>query len=197
MAHARRRPITRVAALSPIGTTTVNVTASDTRGNAGSGSFTVMVRDTTPPVITTPGNLTTTATSASGAVVNFTVSAMDTVAGAVTATADPASGSTFPLGTTTVTVSATDGTNAMTATFTVTVNNAAPVVAVDGAELPTFATRQSVSVRRTNHTATALGNGTVLVAGGSNDNSSSLNTTELYNPDLPGKDFVECLPERA
>jgi Big-like domain-containing protein/HYR domain-containing protein len=41
-----------------LGTTTVNCSASDTRGNSASGSFTVTVRDTIAPTasITSPGN---------------------------------------------------------------------------------------------------------------------------------------------
>ena len=64
----------------PLGTTTVNVSAGDAHGHTASSSFTVTVRDTTPPVITAPGNLTATSTSPAGAVVSFTVSATDTVA---------------------------------------------------------------------------------------------------------------------
>jgi hypothetical protein len=81
--------------------------------------------DTTPPVITTPGNLAATATSPAGAVVDFTVTAEDDVDGPVTPSVAPASGSLFPLGTTSVNCSATDaaGNNA-TKSFTVTVTYA-------------------------------------------------------------------------
>jgi hypothetical protein len=89
--------------------------------------------DRTPPVIgtvveqggatvnTIPAPIYMNATSASGAVVYFTVpNATD--AGGVTVTCQPPPSSTFPIGTTLVTCTATDGRgNKSTATFTVTV----------------------------------------------------------------------------
>ncbi len=78
--------------------------------------------DTTGPVITTPGNLTVPGTGSSGAFVTFDVSAVDALTGNATATASPPSGSLFPIGQTTVTVSAADAAgNASTATFVVQV----------------------------------------------------------------------------
>ena len=84
--------------------------------------------DATAPVLTLPADLTADATSASGAPVSFTATATDDVDGAVAATCDPVSGSTFAVGTTTVTCSAKDAAgNAAQGTFTVTVK--APPVA--------------------------------------------------------------------
>lgn len=81
--------------------------------------------DTTPPVVTVPSNMTVNATSPSGATVTFTASATDDVDGPLPATCTPASGSTFPIGTTTVTCTATDSSsNTGSASFTVTVVNA-------------------------------------------------------------------------
>jgi hypothetical protein len=106
----------------PLGTTTVTATASDAAGNPASKTFTVSVRDTTAPVITVPSNMTVEATSAAGAVVTFSTSAVDTVSGSRPTTNTPASGSTFPLGTTTVTATTSDAVgNAASKTFTVTV----------------------------------------------------------------------------
>jgi len=68
----------------------------------------IPVPDTTPPVLTLPGDLVVAATGPQGAVVDFTVSALDEVDGPVPALALPSAGSTFPIGTTTVLVSATD-----------------------------------------------------------------------------------------
>ena len=69
--------------------------------------------------------MTVEATSAAGAVVNFSTSAMDAVSGPRPTTNTPASGSTFPLGTTTVTVTASDAAgNSASDTFTVTVTPA-------------------------------------------------------------------------
>ena len=77
--------------------------------------------DTTGPVITTPGNLVVSGNSA-GAVVSFEVSAVDAVSGTAVATATPASGSFFPVGNTTVSVTASDAVgNTSAANFTVTV----------------------------------------------------------------------------
>jgi hypothetical protein len=106
----------------PMGQTIVTVTATDSRGHKASKSFTVTVRDTTAPGITVPANITAEATSVAGAAVTFTASASDLVDGAVAVTYSPAPGSVFPLGTTTVTCTATDAHgNRATATFTVCV----------------------------------------------------------------------------
>lgn len=78
--------------------------------------------DTAPPVITTPGNMTVAGTSSAGAYVFFEVSAVDAVSGNVPATATPVSGSLFPVGNTTVTVTARDAAgNTANSTFVVTV----------------------------------------------------------------------------
>src|SRR2546426_842631 len=63
-----------------LGTTRVDCTARDARGNTGSSSFAVTVRDTTPPHITVPGDIVREATSASGASVSYVSSASDLVA---------------------------------------------------------------------------------------------------------------------
>jgi hypothetical protein len=77
--------------------------------------------DTTGPVITTPGHLVVSGSN-SGATVTFEVSAEDALSGYVPATATPPSGSFFPVGDTTITVTASDALgNPGTATFTVTV----------------------------------------------------------------------------
>ena len=108
-----------------IGTTAVTVTATDGAGNTSSKTFTVTVRDTTPPAITAP-NLTIEATSASGAAVVFSPTITDAV-GPITVTYSKASGSIFALGTTTVTITAKDfyG-NTSTKTFTITVRDTTP-----------------------------------------------------------------------
>src|SRR5439155_8889190 len=92
----------------PLGPTTVNCTASDARGNSGSASFIVTVRDTTAPVITVPSDVTVEATRAAGATFTYTATASDVVDGTVAVTCTPASGSTFPFGPTRVNCTATD-----------------------------------------------------------------------------------------
>ncbi len=112
----------------PLGITTVTVTATDTNGTA-TNTFTVKVQDTTPPVITVSSNIVAEATSAAGAVVTFTTTATDLVSGTLATTNLPTSGSIFPLGTTTVTVTAGDAAgNISTNTFTVKVQDTTPPV---------------------------------------------------------------------
>ena len=108
----------------PLGTTTVNCSATDSANNTSTGSFTVTVQDTTGPALTLPANSTHEATSAAGATVTYSTSATDIVSGSVAVTCSPLSGSTFPLGTTTVNCSATDNANnTSTGSFTVTVQD--------------------------------------------------------------------------
>ncbi len=107
----------------PIGTTTVNVTAADAAGNTSSGSFTVTVRDTIAPALTVPSNQVREATGPAGATATFAASATDAV-GVTSLTYSPASGSTFPIGTTTVNVTAADAAgNTSSGSFTVTVRD--------------------------------------------------------------------------
>src|SRR5262245_19127713 len=106
-----------------LGTTTVSCTAKDHVNNTASGSFIVTVRDTTPPVLTLPIVPTVNTTLPAGTVVSFSGSALGTVSGNVPVVFNPASGSTFPVGTTSVTATATDAAgNTITKSFTVTVN---------------------------------------------------------------------------
>jgi hypothetical protein len=112
----------------PLGDTTVACSVTDSLGNQGTSSFTVAVRDTTAPTVTAPDAQQLTATSAVGAPVTFSVSALDAVDGDVPVTctmpdgSSVVSGAVLPLGTTTVTCSASDGAgNTGTVTFTVTI----------------------------------------------------------------------------
>lgn len=85
--------------------------------------------DTTPPVIATPANITVEAAGPSGAVVTFSATATDDVDGSVPVTADPPSGSPFPLGLTTVNLTASDAAgNVAPASFTITVEDTTPPV---------------------------------------------------------------------
>lgn len=114
----------------PVGTTTVTCTST-----AGpSCTFTVTVNDTQPPSITCPGNVNTAApaTCPFAGSTPVTFATPSTANGKVTdncpfppnymAVCTPASGSPFPVGTTTVTCTATDNSgNTATCSFTVTV----------------------------------------------------------------------------
>ena len=105
-----------------LGTTEVTCTAADTRGNSTNGSFDVKVVDTTAPTLEVPASSTVEATGPSGAELEYTASADDLVDGTLPASCSTPSGSTLPLGATTVTCTATDARgNTGTAAFTVTV----------------------------------------------------------------------------
>jgi len=87
--------------------------------------------DTTKPVVTVPDDITVEATSAAGATATYSVTATDDVNGNLTATCTPPSGSSFPLGSSEVSCSATDAAgNVGDASFTVTVvDTTAPNIA--------------------------------------------------------------------
>jgi hypothetical protein len=118
--------------LFPLGISSVTCSATDNAGNTGQAQFTVNVQDTTPPVVETHADIVVNATGPAGAVVTFTApTASDLVAPlSPTVACDPASGSTFPLGTTTVTCSASDDAgNTGQSQFAVTVQEAgSPIV---------------------------------------------------------------------
>jgi len=108
----------------PKGTTTVTCTAT-----GATCSFTVTVNDTQPPTITCPANVTqSNDPNQCGAVVNYpppTVS--DNCPGVGAPSCAPASGSFFPVGTTTVTCTVADASgNTASCTFTITVNDTQP-----------------------------------------------------------------------
>ena len=87
----------------PIGTTTVNCTATDTAGNTATESFTITVTyaEIVPPVIIIPSDIEITTTNNSPVPVTFSVSATDNEPGIITPTCSPSSGSDFPIGATT------------------------------------------------------------------------------------------------
>ncbi|MBK6826976.1 MAG: HYR domain-containing protein [Chitinophagaceae bacterium] len=113
--------------------------ATDVCGNFAECTQIITVNDQTPPVITCPANITVNNTpNQCGAIVNFTVTATDNCAGAITITSVPASGSFFPVGTTTVTSTAVDACgNTSTCTFTVTVVDVQPPVITCPANITT------------------------------------------------------------
>jgi hypothetical protein len=121
--------------LFPIGTTTIDCTATDVDGESSSASFGLTVRDATNPVLSVPGDVTTEATGPGGASVSFSASATDW--SSVGVSCSPGSGSTFPLGTTTVNCTATDSQgNSSSGSFQVTVRDTtAPTLALPGAQV--------------------------------------------------------------
>jgi hypothetical protein len=92
------------------GDTTVKCSATDAHTNKTEQSFKVTVVDTTAPTLSgVPSDKVVYANSASGVAVSWPApTATDTVDGTLSVTCTPASGSTFPLGDTTVKCSATD-----------------------------------------------------------------------------------------
>jgi hypothetical protein len=100
----------------PTGVIEVVCVAYDLQFNPGIGVFYVTVTGGAP-VLTMPQEITADATSSAGAVVTYEVTATDS--GVVTCT--PPSGSTFPIGITTVVCTATNTTGTATGSFPVTV----------------------------------------------------------------------------
>jgi hypothetical protein len=118
-----------------IGTTTVTCTASDACGQTANCSFTVTVNPPTQITLTCSSNITVTATGTAGAVVTYTSSASSGCP-PVVVNCNPPSGSTFPIGTTTVTCQATDACgNDSRCTFTVTVVRPPITIQVSGNQL--------------------------------------------------------------
>lgn len=107
-----------------LGTTTVDCQVTDSEGLSDSGSFTVTVVDTTAPTLVgMPADIALTASSPAGATLTYaTPGANDAVDPSPSVSCTPASGSTIPVGPTTVTCTATDATgNHSAAGFTATV----------------------------------------------------------------------------
>ena len=115
-------------ALYPLGTTVVTCSAKDSGGNTGSGSFTISVQDSTPPVLTAPANLEIQATAAIAAsdtrIQTFldSATASDIVDGAVEVSNNAPA--LLTVGTTTVTFTAGDDAgNKTQKTATVTISD--------------------------------------------------------------------------
>ena len=118
----------------PLGTTFVTCTAVYPSSNSATCVFSVTVRDSEPPTIRCPANLTVgTQAGQTSAVVNYPPpSVTDNVPGA-TVLCSPASGSSFPLGVTTITCTATDaGGNKSVCSFTAGVGGPQAKVTVPG-----------------------------------------------------------------
>jgi hypothetical protein len=109
-------------------------TATDAATNNASASQTITVIDNTPPAISCPANRTVNAISGTcAAPVSFTPTANDNCS-VPTIVTDHLSGSSFPVGTTTVHVTATDvAGNSSNCSFTVTVEDIdPPVITLNG-----------------------------------------------------------------
>jgi hypothetical protein len=111
----------------PVGVTTITWTATDAAGNFASAAQKITVLDVEAPVFgagarsALTGSVTVNATSPSGAVVTFDPAATDNV-GVTSLVCEPASGSVFPVGSSTVSCSASDAAgNSSSKSFSVSV----------------------------------------------------------------------------
>jgi|GEM_PF-3455270 len=108
--------------ISTEGTTQVTGTAYDMAGNSSSITPFDVKLDKTKPALNLPANLAFLPDSDSGKVVTYTASASDNYTTPLSAQCDAASGTLFPIGTTTVTCTATDDAgNTGTGSFAVSV----------------------------------------------------------------------------
>jgi len=124
-------PLSGPRASSGLGTQTATCAYTDSHGLSATASTTYDVVDTTPPVITLGATeITAEATAPDGATVDYAEpTAQDAVDGAVDASCAPATGSTFPLGSTPVTCTASDlSGNTGSASFIVMVRDTTPPV---------------------------------------------------------------------
>lgn len=113
-----------------IGTNHVALTIDDGKGETATCEATITVVDNTPPVITCPANILVDCDYGKcDAVINYSIMATDNCGDDITIVNSHESGSSFPVGTTTVTSTATDAAGNMgTCSFSVTVENAIPVI---------------------------------------------------------------------
>lgn len=110
----------------PVGVHTITLTVTDTGGGSDTDDVVITVEDTLAPDITCPANVVVNLppnSNATSMVVNYpAVTATDSCSSSVTVNSTPASGSVFPVGTTTVEATADDGAGHVSeCSFTVTV----------------------------------------------------------------------------
>jgi uncharacterized repeat protein (TIGR01451 family) len=104
-----------------LGVSNVTCTVTDSLGASSSCSFSVTVVDTQPPTLTCPGDKIVGAANAAGTLFNYVAGAFDPC-GIADFNCAPPSGSTFPIGITTVTCIASDpARNTNSCSFNVTV----------------------------------------------------------------------------
>ena len=112
------------------GTTTVTCSATDSRGQEGTTSFVVTVLPVVS--ITVPASVTAEATSGLGATVTYSVSAVSGTGEDIVPVCDPASGTRFDIGSTTVDCTATvAGVDAIASFEVNVVDTTAPQITMD------------------------------------------------------------------
>lgn len=120
-------------AVFPVGTTTNTFIGMDASGNADTCTFTVTVNDTEAPVLSNMPSSVSVSNDASQctAIVTWTAPTVTDNCSGATASSDFPSGHAFPVGTTTVTYTATDASgNTDIASFTVTVTDTEAPLAI-------------------------------------------------------------------
>jgi predicted metallo-beta-lactamase superfamily hydrolase len=167
-----------------LGSTTISCSATDSHGNTGHSSFKVTVVDMTPPTLTLPADITAEATSSSGASVSYSATASDLVDGSVSPSCTPPSGSTFALGQTTVSCTATDSHHNTSApgTFKVTVVDTTPPTLSLPANFTAEATGPTGAAVSYTATASDLVDGSVSVnCSPASGSTFALDTTTTVN----------------
>lgn len=111
----------------PLGTTTVSCEATDAAGNKSTGTFDVLVQDTTDPVVEDLPDVVREATGPTTGVTWASPTVTEAVTSGLVAACSPESGTGFEVGITTVTCSATDAAgNTGSSTFTVEITDKTP-----------------------------------------------------------------------
>jgi hypothetical protein len=155
----------------PIGTTTNVFRVTDASGTSATCSFTVTVTDAEAPAISCPGNQSmTAATGLCTQIATFTTPVgTDNCSGMTTAQISGlASGSAFPVGTTTNTFRVTDAVgNSTTCSFTVVVTDA---------ELPVISCGSNIAVNNTTGLCTGVATFSAPIG---TDNCSGSTTTQV------------------
>ncbi len=118
-----------------VGSTRVTCTAKDAAGNVGRASFVVAVTDATGLVIASHANIVAEATSPGGTTLTYdTPVGTDIVDGRLPVTCSPGSGSTFPIGSTTITCSGMNAAHniAVSSFVAIVVDTTAPALQLPG-----------------------------------------------------------------
>ncbi len=163
------------SAVYPVGVTTVNFTAEDSAGNSNSCSFTITVNDATPPSVTCPENVSVDASGdACSALVEIAIPEFGDNCTTVTLTNDITgsedASATYPVGTTTVTYTATDSAgNQASCSFDVTVNDVTA---------PTISCPANITV---NAPANACSAAVTVPAPTVNDSCAGVTVTNSFN----------------